>query len=158
MNALEFMVPGVARPKARPRFSKGRIYTDDPTAKWEATVRAYALQATGTWARSHGERWPLDAHDYAVSMVFAGQNRADIDNLAKAVLDACNEVLYDDDKRIATLLTSRVLDDAAALYVRVTASLRDHPVWYGLGWPKMIATLVPSAFVPAASESAGYAP
>lgn len=43
--------------------------------------------------------------------VSASSTRTDVDNLTKFVLDSMNEILYQDDKQIASLFVTKILDD-----------------------------------------------
>jgi crossover junction endodeoxyribonuclease RusA len=93
--AYSFTVPGVPVPKARPRIGNGRAYTPKRTKAHELAVWAYARQAgvkpiTGpvtVWCEFH----------------LPTPERADADNLAKAVLDALNGTAYADDRQVMEL-------------------------------------------------------
>lgn len=97
---LEFTVFGQPIPKARPRVAKGRAYTPTTTKNWEELVAQYA-----NLAMLH-EGWHLVTNPVEVYMEFyrQDQKKADLDNLIKGVLDACNGVVYADDKQVRTLI------------------------------------------------------
>ena len=49
--------------------------------------------------------------------------RTDVDNLAKFVMDSLNEFLYEDDRQVATLHATKLLDDHGNCDGRITVSL-----------------------------------
>lgn len=93
-ETLAFTVYGQPLPKARPRIVGKRAYTPEKTKAWESQV-AWVVRA------AMGDIQPLTG-DIGVSLVFhrVGKRRADLDNLTKAVLDALNGILYEDDKQV----------------------------------------------------------
>lgn len=112
-NPIRFAIPGVAVPKARARTvaQGGRVhsYTPEATKAWEQAVQ---------WAaKPHRPESPLTC-PLAVAMVFylpkpkRGKRqypsvRPDIDNYAKAILDALNGVMWADDGQIVQLTVSK---------------------------------------------------
>jgi Holliday junction resolvase RusA-like endonuclease len=104
--SLSFFVPGIAVPKQRPRLgAAGHTYTPAATRGWEATVAVHARAACAK------AQWrPGKADFYAVRLTFRwpdGRVR-DIDNSAKAVLDAGNGILWLDDRQVDELSVSRL--------------------------------------------------
>lgn len=98
---VHFRVEGKPIPKARPRVTRGHTYTDDRTVTWEAEVAIAAKRAMGNT--------PFIPGRLSVGLTFDGARKnADIDNLAKAVLDAMNEVVYGDDSQIDRLFLARI--------------------------------------------------
>lgn len=91
------VVPGEPVPKGRPRFGKGHAYTDPKTKAAEERIRALTRQA--------GIRKPTKK-PVCLTIGFwrASKRRADIDNLAKLVLDALNGIVWEDDNQIEELL------------------------------------------------------
>ena len=118
---FSFTVPGAPVPKARgrtvrPKGQKVRTITPKSTVNFEATVRLVA-------AAARPAHWPLRC-EYKVEIhaVRAHRGRGDNSNIAKAVEDACNTVLWADDAQIADLHVTRALDvDNPRTEVRVTA-------------------------------------
>jgi Holliday junction resolvase RusA-like endonuclease len=112
-NPIRFAIPGVAVPKARARTvaQGGRVhsYTPEATKAWEQAVQ---------WAaKPHRPESPLTC-PLAVAMVFYLPRpqrckreypsvRPDIDNYAKAILDALNGVMWADDGQIVQLTASK---------------------------------------------------
>ena len=104
---LTFCVDGPVVPKQRPRMTRnGHVYTPPKTRAYEMLVTL----AAGAALRKHGE-WDTTKR-YALSLVlFMGDKRKrDLDNCAKAISDALNGVLYDDDAQIDELFAIRNYD------------------------------------------------
>lgn len=97
MTRVTFDIPGEPLPKARPRVVRGRAHTPTRTRAWERTVGWAALAAMQG-------RDPL-AGDVAMWLHFRRKNRqrADLDNLVKAIADGANGILWHDDKQIVEL-------------------------------------------------------
>ena len=122
-NFVFFDIPGKARGKGRPRFTRtGHAYTDSKTASFEYSVRKLASDAM----RSHG----LDmAQGQAVRVeivvevpcpvsysakkrkaALAGELpsfKPDVDNIAKSVLDGMNGIVFDDDAHVTSLTVEK---------------------------------------------------
>ncbi len=95
-GAITVTIPGRPVPKDRPRVVRGNTYT--PAATVAAEHRIALL------ARAAGAR-PIEC-PVAVRAEFVfkdGRARADIDNLAKLVLDALNGVAFKDDRQVVSL-------------------------------------------------------
>ncbi len=123
MTALHFTVDCVPEPwrRGNPRMingylrvlkpAKSRIYAEFiagqarramrglPPMKspCEVTIRFGFEHAHSTWRK----REPLPAAPHI------GKNGYDVDNLAKAVLDAMNDVVYEDDSQVQSLTVSK---------------------------------------------------
>jgi len=80
-------------PKARPRVTKYSTYTEFSSVEWEETV--------GWQCRDQWKRLPL-LGPLGINFIFYRENwrRVDLDNLEKAMLDALEGILYDDDSQI----------------------------------------------------------
>lgn len=99
---LWFTVPGHPVPKAR--VTVRGTFTPKATRHYEAHAKTFARMAAGTtWDRSRR---------YAVSLrcCFADRRHRDLDNVAKAVTDAGNGIMYDDDSQIDELHVYREHD------------------------------------------------
>lgn len=123
MLAIHFTVPGEPRGKGRPRFTKRggflSTYTDAMTVRYEATIAAAGAQAMGGMEPLHTpislrieafmgvpKSWGRKARQEAMEgLVVPG--KPDLDNIAKAVMDALNGVLYADDKQVCALRISK---------------------------------------------------
>ena len=115
MRELRFSVHGVPRPKERPRKgASGKFYTPAATRSYEGLVRFFAAAA------AKGCPFPTSTRlAVSLSVYWPDQRRRDIDNAAKAILDACNGILWMDDSQVDELHVYR-LHDAARPRVDVT--------------------------------------
>ena len=115
---IRFTIAGEPRGKGRPRFSRkqGIAYTPAETRNYEATIRVLAQQAMAgrppidgpvsvivqahlpipkSWTKKKGAAWQRgDIYP---------DKRPDLDNIVKAVTDACNGVVFSDDSAICFL-------------------------------------------------------
>jgi Holliday junction resolvase RusA-like endonuclease len=121
--AIYFVVPGQPVGKGRPRASSRggfvRMYTDAKTTSYEAVISKQARHAMGQWEvlttpismrviAFYGipVSWSKRKQQEALS----GQlipGKPDLDNVAKAVLDALNGVVYVDDKQVIRLVIEK---------------------------------------------------
>jgi Holliday junction resolvase RusA-like endonuclease len=90
-------------PKGRPRVVNGRAYTPPETRAYEAKLRSMLAQ----WMDE--DRLEIPPGDVRVDLVFALASgvHGDLDNLAKAVLDAAQGVAIANDKCVRDLRISR---------------------------------------------------
>lgn len=98
-SSLEVGVIGVPVPKGRPRMTRaGHVITPKRTVAWEKLVRLTVQSAASA------VRWrPLDEPCAVVVEVRRARRAGDLDNFVKAILDACNGVLWTDDKLVASI-------------------------------------------------------
>lgn len=138
---LAFFCPGEPRPEPRPRASRtGRIYVPSDAHDWKHAVRAAAVEAVlAKWARLQA---PVSDRAFGVHLEFrfarpashfgTGRNgasvrlsapaakisRPDLDNLAKAVLDALGawqglpSLLWADDSQVVVLTVQKAYCNA----------------------------------------------
>ncbi len=142
MNDLivSFEVPGQPQGKGRPRFTRtGHAYTPEKTVQYEALIAARYWKALNSQRQTLTEK--AKAADveieilalYAVpksdSKVMQGRKlsgqilpraKPDIDNVAKAVLDALNDFAYRDDSQVVRLTVSKKYSDNPGLLCTVT--------------------------------------
>lgn len=108
---LSFTVSAVPVPKARPRFSRtGHTYTPSATRDYERLVQAAAIEAAIPFGRL-----PVFEAGTLVELevrVYRAANRGDLDNYLKAISDACNRVVWSDDKQIVSVLAWMGVDKA----------------------------------------------
>lgn len=98
-------------PKGRPRFGKnGHVYTPVSTRSYEEALGWFMLSV-------FKEPWsgPL-----MVDIQFTTKSRADIDNLVKAILDAGNRVIWNDDSQVRRLTSEMVKGDREKIEITVT--------------------------------------
>lgn len=108
--SLRFAVYGRPRPKSRPRIVRighsSHAYTPRETTAYESRVRDVAAREV-----SARDAWDMEARVWMRIVAYMpGRHRVDLDNVAKAITDACNGVLYDDDSQIDELYVRREID------------------------------------------------
>ena len=135
MEPVVFSMAGDPRPKGRPRATvRGEfatIYTDTKTRKYERSISVIARAAMGSadpleGALSVSIRFrlpiPKSMSKRQRAAILAGEiaylGSGDLDNLAKAVLDACNAIVYLDDKQIVRLWLTKVASDKPGIDFR----------------------------------------
>lgn len=106
VQSVQFTVPGRPHGKKRPKLTttedgKPHSYEDPATRRYE--------QKVGHCARKvRPEGWPLGAeYRLTVHAVYPDRRVADISNVAKAIEDGLDEVLYEDDRQVVELEASR---------------------------------------------------
>lgn len=141
MKELSFFVPGdpvgKARPRVSVRFGHAHAYTPAKTAAYEKTVATYAKAAmiaqkfekVGKPAAvqlqiragfSVPKSWTKKKRAEALTGNLPHIVKPDADNLAKAILDALNEVIYADDSQVTVCHVEKVYADAPGVTVRVS--------------------------------------
>jgi Holliday junction resolvase RusA-like endonuclease len=99
------------RAKGRPRFGKGRSYTDAKTVEAEQAIRFQLLQLPNL-PKFEGPitlnvlfclKRPKSAKDRLHPVV-----QYDIDNLLKLLMDACNGLLWNDDGQVCRVAASKL--------------------------------------------------
>ena len=92
-------------PQSRPRFSNGRCYEEKRITEYKEVLKwCFAEKMAGK---------PPTPAPVAVDIKFfrkyaASSRRAgDIDNLTKAVLDACNGIIWADDSQVVRLTAAK---------------------------------------------------
>jgi len=135
--SLGFELPGEPRGKGRPRFSsKGgfvKTYTDAKTRDYESRIREAARKAM------YAAELEPTSHPVSVRIVVSScppvswtkkrrlaallgkelPKKPDLDNVAKAVLDALNGVVYQDDVQVWRLVVNKLYAGAASLQVEI---------------------------------------
>ena len=134
--SIVFDVPLEPKGKGRPRFSRHgkftKVYTDQATLDYETAIQLYASKAMGASK-------PLETHvsvylyirtpipqSYSkkrTEACLSGSERPakkpDIDNVAKAFLDAMNGIVYLDDTQVVELNIKKVYSAVAGVDVRI---------------------------------------
>lgn len=136
---IEFTIPGAPQGKERPRFTKNGIaYTPQKTRDYEKLVAwAYHCEAHG--AKFTGPIFAEIAAVYAVPPSWNKKKRAealdnrifpmvkpDLDNIVKAVLDACNGLAYKDDAAVTDLTICKRYGTRTCVVVRLTGEEAPH--------------------------------
>lgn len=98
-----FLILGDLKAKARPRVTKhGNTYTPKTTRDAEAQAGLLFIQANPDHRPDGSTRWGIGIHVWPLT-----RRRADVDNLAKTIMDALNGVLYVDDGQVDFLAVHR---------------------------------------------------
>nr|WLJ25928.1 MAG: endodeoxyribonuclease [Firmicutes phage HS11] len=109
---VKFTIPGIPVPKARPRVVRGHAFTPKKTKDYEALVKDVYRLTVGEYLGDSAIVATIDLYfpipeSYSKSKkrrIAEGEikhtKRPDVDNCAKAILDALNEVAYRDDSQI----------------------------------------------------------
>lgn len=124
---MTIKIPIKAIGKGRPRFARtGHAYTPEKTREYERMLRfAYEGECYSgkieVEIRAYYE--PPKSLSKRKRNALIGcpyDKKPDIDNMAKAVLDALNGIAYTDDKNIVRLDVSKMYGDSDMLYVTIT--------------------------------------
>ena len=116
MTAIAFVVPGVPVGKGRPRFAKRgayvTTYTPEKTASYENLVKVKAEEAMAGRPAFEGAvsvviwlyvtppaSWSQKKQREALDGRIFPTSKPDIDNVLKGIMDACNEIVFKDDKQ-----------------------------------------------------------
>lgn len=143
---LTFDIPGPAVPKGRPRVTSRGTFTPKRTVEYEKRVRdcAHAVRNRDFWAL--GWRYEVTIHivPLAAKKPGAKPRGADVDNVAKSILDALIGVLWSDDAQVSALHVIRHLPSRhPGVRVHVEATLLNEPTGLITGWPEYQATRTP---------------
>ena len=137
-SVVEYRIECDPVPKGRPRAAvRGRhatLYTPKKTADYEAAVSRIAKEAMSgdplegpvkvtiiayfTFPKSRSKRDRAEMRNGLVPCL----NRADVDNLAKSILDAMNGIVYLDDRQVTRLLVEKYYADEGKCLVRVESN------------------------------------
>ena len=121
---IEFQIPGATVGKGRPRFARRgafvATYTDEKTASYESLVRMAAGQVMAgavpvdypcacdiEISITPPESWSQKKKAAALEGHVWPTTKPDLDNVAKVILDACNSIVWTDDKQVVTLAVSK---------------------------------------------------
>lgn len=112
-------IPGEAVPKGRPKFTRqGRAYTPAKTRKYENLVKKhimlqggkpvdYPVEVTIRIYRSIPKSFSKKKREQAINNEVVPDTRPDLDNYIKALLDASNGLLFQDDNQVVKLVASK---------------------------------------------------
>lgn len=121
MSVIKFEVPGDPVGKQRPRvvrnkFTRGvHTYTPQKTKTYEALVQMQAQRVYDKEPTSNNVSVAIDAYfkvpksyskkrtEMCLLQIERPSKKPDTDNIAKAILDAMNKVVYQDDKQVVSL-------------------------------------------------------
>jgi len=123
VEVIAFEIPGKPVAKQRPRIARGFAYTPKETVNYENWVRLCYQNANQP--KLEGEliaelTFVFDIPKSKQKQAREGARpttKPDLDNLAKAVLDALNGLAYHDDSQIVELYVRKIYGDAKAVVV-----------------------------------------
>lgn len=127
-------IPGVMRGKQRPRFGGGRAYTPAQTVNAEAHIRACALAQVGQpclvgalavameVAVAIPVSWPKRRRAQAMAGMIHPTGKPDLDNCAKIIADALNEIVWRDDAQIVVMVASKHYAEVPGTVLKVRAA------------------------------------
>lgn len=116
---MDFIVDGKPQGKQRPRFSRinKTVYTPNKTAKYEKQIAKAYTDAGGKCipadcyvSVSVSAFFPIPKsyskkkREDCLERILRPDKKPDMDNILKVVLDALNEVAYEDDKQVVELI------------------------------------------------------
>ena len=148
MRKIEFFVPGAPIGKERPRAARRGagvvMFTPEKTAGYEALVAATAAATLAGDAPTHQlldgpleavleMRFPVPAswskakRARALAGVEWHTSKPDADNVAKAVLDACNGVVFRDDAQVVMLVATKEFSEAPGVRVVIREVQNERP-------------------------------
>ena len=123
MTHIKFDIP--PRPKGRPRFANGHAYTPKLTNEYEKTIaEEYILKGL----KKHlGAISVFITFNYRIAQSRIKELRhgdictekADIDNLVKAILDGLNGVAFLDDKQVYKIAAEKKWADSNSVDVMI---------------------------------------
>lgn len=112
-------IPGPLRAKGRPRFGKGRTFTDAKTVQAEKHIQRHAVEQIGkpcltgplhlalTISIAPPPSWSRKKTADALAGRILPTSRPDIDNQMKTAADALNGIAWKDDAQIVDARLSR---------------------------------------------------
>lgn len=136
---IEFTIPGVPQGKERPRFTKNGIaYTPAKTRGYEKVV-AWAYHCEAHDVRFIGpvqayiaavypipRSWSKKKQQDAANNKLLPMVKPDLDNVAKAVLDACNGIAYKDDAAVVGLSICKRYGTRPCVVVQLSGDVESH--------------------------------
>lgn len=135
---IAFVIPGTPVGKGRPKFARrGNFtvaHTPEKTASYENLVKVKAEEAMGgrpviEGAVSVGVRifvtppasWSLKKQRAALAGEIFPTSKPDVDNVVKGIFDACNEIVWRDDKQACDVVITKRYDLTPRAIVEVRA-------------------------------------
>jgi Holliday junction resolvase RusA-like endonuclease len=127
MTELTFTIPGMPRGKERPRFWNGRAVTPQKTRDYEELM-GWAAKQAGAEETTRPCRVEITA-TFPVPFSWPKNKKAnpghatckpDADNILKVCLDACNGIVFKDDKQVWDAHVTKVYGDVPGIALHVT--------------------------------------
>lgn len=134
--AIAFVIPGTPVGKGRPKFARQgsfvRAYTPEKTATYENLVKVKAEQAMAGRPVLEGAvsvviwlyvtppaSWSQKKQRAALAGEIFPTSKPDIDNVVKGIFDACNDIVWRDDKQACEVSVRKRYADTARATVQV---------------------------------------
>ena len=145
---IEFFVPGTPVGKGRPRAARRGagvvMFTPGKTADYEALVAATAAAALACDALAHQlldgpleavlemrfpapASWSKAKRARALAGAEWHTSKPDADNVAKAILDACNGVVFRDDAQVVVLIATKAFSEEPGVRVVIREVQNERP-------------------------------
>lgn len=138
MSHVSFTVPGTPVGKGRPKFARRgnfvSTYTPEKTASYENLVKVKAQEAMQGRPLFEGAvcvgihlfvtppaSWSQKKQREALAGRIFPTTKPDADNVLKGIMDACNEIVFRDDKQVVDVVISKRYCATARACVEVTA-------------------------------------
>lgn len=133
----QYVIEGKCQPKGRPRFTRsGHVYTDKKTRDYENRVKA-SLIAQGAKPtdkpvhltikiyRGYLKSWSKRTREKAKQGGVYPTTRPDLDNYEKAIMDACNGILYEDDSQVVIKHSAKLYGEKEQVIIEIE-ELKEH--------------------------------
>ena len=138
MSEVSFVVPGMPVGKGRPKFARrGNFtvaYTPEKTASYENLVKVKAEEAMRGRILIDGPvsvdielyvtppaSWSLKKQRVALLGESFPTSKPDLDNVIKGLFDACNDIVWKDDKQVVSLMVTKRFAETPCARMRVVA-------------------------------------
>lgn len=131
-DGITIILTGTPVAKGRPRIARGRAYTPEKTARWEAAAKASARAQWGPEPPLDGAlrveltavlpvpaSWSKRRKAEALDLRILPQGRPDLDNYIKATFDALNEVAWRDDAQVTACAARKIYGGRPRVEVKV---------------------------------------
>ena len=135
-NKIEFIVPGKAQAKQRPKFNRfsGRAYTPKQTISFENWVKDCYFRSISSIDNKPTDKplkvsitmyveIPQSKSKKQKEKMLSGEIKPivkpDVDNVAKSILDALNGIIYLDDKQIIELDIEKIYAETSWTEVKI---------------------------------------
>jgi Holliday junction resolvase RusA-like endonuclease len=130
---LKFTVPGQPQGKGRARVTRGgkHTYTPPKTKEYQSLVETMAWNAAKEYWCEEPLKATIECYyqipksmpKYKRKLVEDGKLypmvKPDLDNVAKAILDALNSIIYKDDKQVVELIVTKHYSDTPRVDVTI---------------------------------------
>lgn len=134
--AIAFVIPGTPVGKGRPKFARRgnfvTTYTPEKTAIYENLVKVKAQEAMNGRPAIEGAvsvvvalyvtppaSWSQKKQRAALAGELYPTSKPDVDNVIKGIFDACNEIVWRDDKQACDVRVIKRYDHTARAAVEV---------------------------------------